>query len=337
MITGLIPLSVFSLPPAIFIIAFFIDLALGDPRWLPHPVRLIGTAISKAENILRSFFKTPQGEKFAGILLVAIIVIPVLLITIMIIKVVQAFSTGIIIFFSSIFLVYLTAATIATGELMRSVKRVIDAVQSGNLKDAKTKLSMIVGRDTQNLSEEDIIKAAIESLSENLSDGVIAPIFYLTIGGIPFAMAYKAINTLDSMVGYKNEKYINFGWASARLDDYVNYIPARITGVFIVIAFLIVFRSIPIARISLQIMLRDGGNHTSPNSGIPEAAMAGGLGVRLGGPSYYGGILFKKPYIGEARHQNYIAAARVALRVVSCSSVVGAAISSVALYFLYIK
>lgn len=334
---SLIPFSVFSLPPAAFIMAFFIDLAIGDPRWLPHPVRLIGIAINNTEKLLRRFFKTPAGERFAGILLVAIIVIPVFLITILIIKAAQTFSTSIVIFFTSVFFVYLIAATIATGELMRSVKKVIEAVESGDLENAKLKLSMIVGRDTQNLSEEDIIRAAIESLSENLSDGVIAPIFYLTIGGIPFAMAYKAINTLDSMVGYKNQKYINFGWASARLDDYVNYIPARITGILIVIAFLIVFRSISIAHISLQTMLRDGGNHSSPNSGIPEAAMAGGLGVRLGGPSTYGGILFKKHYIGEARHRNYIAAAKVALSIVWYSSILSAAISSVVLYILYIN
>lgn len=334
---SLIPLSVFSLPPALLIFAFFIDLAIGDPKWMPHPVRLIGAVISKTENILRRFFKTPGGERFAGILLVAIIVIPVFLITFLIIKVAQTFSTNIVIFFASVFFVYLTAAIIATGELMRSVKKVIEAVESGNLKDARVKLSMIVGRDTQNLSEEDIIRAAIESLSENLSDGVIAPIFYLTIGGIPFAMAYKAINTLDSMVGYKNQKYINFGWASARLDDYVNYIPSRITGVLIVIAFFIVFRSISIARISLQTMLRDGGKHPSPNSGIPEAAMAGGLGVRLGGPSTYDGILFKKHYIGEARHRNYIAASRVALSIVWYSSILSAAISVVVLYVFYIN
>lgn len=332
---SLIPISIFSLHPAALIFAFIIDIAIGDPRWLPHPVRLIGGAISKTENLLRRFFKTPAGEKFAGLLLVAIIVIPVFLITFLIIKLFQTFSVGAVILFASVFIAYLTSTTIATRELMKSVKDVIEAVQAGNLENARTKLSMIVGRDTKNLSEEDVIKAAIESLSENLSDGVIAPLFYLVIGGLPFAMAYKAINTLDSMVGYRNEKYINFGWASARLDDYVNYIPARITGGLIVISFFIVFRSLKIARISFQIMMRDGGNHLSPNSGIPEAAMAGGLGVRLGGPSTYGGVLFSKPYIGEARHKNYLAVSRVALSIVWHVSMLSVAISVTSLYFMY--
>lgn len=333
----LIPISPFSLLPAVLIMAFIIDSALGDPRWLPHPVRLIGSAISGIEKILRVFFKTPSGEKFAGFLLVIIIVLPVFLLTYFFLKAALSFSDRVILFLTSVFIIYLTATTIAIRELLRSAKHVFEAVKAGKIEEARVKLSMIVGRDTHNLSKEDVLKATIESISENLSDGVVAPLFYLVIGGLPFAMAYKAVNTLDSMVGYRNRKYKNFGWTSARLDDYVNYIPARISGILIVISFFIVFRSISIARMAFQTMLRDGGNHPSPNSGVPEAAMAGGIGLRLGGPSAYGGILVQKPYIGEARHRNYLAASKLALSIVWHSSVLAVGISTVVLYVQYYR
>ncbi len=334
---NLIPLTPFSLPPAILILAFVLDSAIGDPRWLPHPVKIFGFSISAIEKILRSFFKTPSLEKIAGFLLVILIIVPVFLASYFIVDAVRSFSGGVAMFLSVVFIIYLTSSTIAVKELIHSAKVVIDAVQAGKLDYARSKLSMIVGRDTQNLSEDDVLKATIETLSENLSDGVIAPLFYLVIGGLPFALTYKAINTLDSMVGYRNQRYINFGWASARLDDYVNYIPARLTGLFIVISTAIALRSFGIARIAFQIMLRDGGNHLSPNSGVPEAAIAGGIGVRLGGPSTYGGVLIKKPYIGEARHKNYLAASKVALTIVWYSSIISIALSSIILYFTFHK
>lgn len=332
---NLIPLTPFSLPPAVLIIAFVLDSVIGDPRWLPHPVRLFGLAIELFENILRRFFKTPSAEKIGGVILLLLIILPVFSISYLIVDTARSLSGGIVIFISTVFLIYLTSSTIAVKELITSARIVIDAVQAGRLDYAREKLSMIVGRDTQKLSEDDVLKATIETLSENLSDGVVAPLFYLVIGGLPFALTYKAINTLDSMVGYRNQRYINFGWASARLDDYVNYIPARLTGLFIVISTAIVLRSFNIARIAFQIMLRDGGNHLSPNSGVPEAAIAGGIGVRLGGPATYGGVLIKKPYIGEARHKNYLAASKVALSIVWYSSVISIAISAIILYFTF--
>ncbi len=334
---NLIPITPFSLPPAILILAFVLDSAIGDPRWLPHPVRIIGFGISGAEKVLRNFFKSPFAQKFAGILLVLIIVLPVFALTYLLLDAVRSFSSGIVISLSAVFIIYLTSSTIAIKDLIRSAKLVIDAVQTGNLEQARALLSMIVGRDTEKLSEDDVLKATIESISENLSDGVVAPLFYLVIGGLPFALTYKAINTLDSMVGYKNQRHINFGWASAKLDDYVNYIPARITGIFIVLSTAIVFRSLSIARIALQTMLRDGGNHISPNSGVPEAALAGGIGVKLGGPSTYGGVLVKKPYIGESRHKNYTAASKISLTIVWYSSIMSVAASATVLYFLNYK
>ena len=187
---------------------------------------------------------------------------------------------------------------------------------------------MIVGRDTQNLDEKGVLRAVIETVSENLSDGVIAPLFYLAIGGLPLAIAYKAINTLDSMVGYKNEKYLSFGWAAAKLDDAANFIPARVTGLLVVLASYCYYllrkpgSALSVARASFQVMKRDGRNHTSPNSGIPEAAMAGALGVRLGGPSTYGGVLVQKPFIGDAVSEDYRTASEQAVAIVVLAAVI---------------
>ncbi|MBI5212103.1 MAG: cobalamin biosynthesis protein CobD [Nitrospirae bacterium] len=233
---------------------------------------------------------------------------------------------------TGILFIYLTSTTIAIRELINSARIVIREVKNKNIENARNNLSMIVGRDTQNLSEEGVLKATIETLSENLSDGVIAPLFYLALGGLPFAMAYKAINTLDSMVGYKNDRYKNFGWAAARLDDIANYIPARITGMLIAFSSAVAFRSPFIVHSSLKTMFRDGRKHTSPNAGIPEAAMSGALGVRLGGPSAYCGIIVQKPYIGTETEVDYLAASEKTIKVVMFSSVAGIAISAVVLY-----
>ncbi|MCL4456960.1 MAG: adenosylcobinamide-phosphate synthase CbiB, partial [Nitrospirae bacterium] len=207
-----------------------------------------------------------------------------------------------------------------------------ESAKNKDIESARSNLGMIVGRDTQNLSEKGILKATIETSSENLSDGIIAPLFYLAIGGLPLALTYKAINTLDSMVGYKNDRYKNFGWAAARLDDIANYIPARITGALIAVSSSAVFRSPFTVRDSLKTMLRDGRKHTSPNAGIPEAAMAGALGVRLGGPSSYGGIIIQKPYIGTETDVDYLAASEKTIKVIMFSSVAAVAISAFVLY-----
>jgi adenosylcobinamide-phosphate synthase len=225
---------------------------------------------------------------------------------------------------------------------------------------------MIVGRDTESLDRKGILRATIETLSENSSDGIIAPMFYFAIGGLPLAMTYKAINTLDSMVGYKNERYLNFGWASARLDDIANFLPARITGSIVVIAsfmvgalqsvvqnssrwFRMIYDAQPLLhaaknssdfhRVSgmeaLRIMIRDGSRHVSPNSGIPEAAMAGALGVKLGGPSSYGGMVSEKPFIGDERSSSeefYLDASEMALTITKVTSVLGLFAALLVLY-----
>ncbi|MBI5847576.1 MAG: cobalamin biosynthesis protein CobD [Nitrospirae bacterium] len=295
--------------PLELILAFILDLAIGDPRWLPHPVRIIGKAILYMEDLLRSFFSGSR-EKAGGVILILLIVLPSALLTYLLCIMLREATSGFLLIMSEALLIYLVGTTIALRELVSSAKQVIDSIKAGMLDDARQHLSMIVGRDTAELSEDGVLRATIETLAENLSDGVIAPVFYLAIGGLPLAIAYKAINTLDSMVGYKNEKYFRFGWAAARLDDIANYIPSRLSGLLVVISSCIIQRSFSAARYAMNIMFRDSRNHTSPNSGVPEAAMAGALGIRLGGPSTYGGVVIAKPYIGDIRNIDYLSAAR---------------------------
>lgn len=346
-----IPHSAFGLHPLVVLLAFLLDIAIGDPRWLPHPVRIIGRSIVAAEEILRVEGREQRiGNRFRGFLLVFIVVGSTFgltwLIVYGIIKIGEISSLlqestifeKLLFYCSAALLLYLTSTTIAVRELIDSARVVIESVKSGKIESARKNLSMIVGRDTQNLSEKGILKATIETLSENLSDGIIAPLFYLAIGGLPLAMAYKAVNTLDSMVGYKNEKYLDFGWSAARLDDIANYIPARISGILIIVsAFLFTLLRLPSRALSLthrafRIMLQDGGKHPSPNSGIPEAAMAGSLGVKLGGPSTYGGIAIHKPYIGEERTEDYLSASEMAIGIIKVASVIAVGITGVALY-----
>lgn len=321
--------------------AYILDLLIGDPRWLPHPVRIIGWGIEKTEKVLRRERRTQKTEhrlkeKLAGILLVIIIVGATYSIfyTLNSLLLTSHFPLLISYLFFAI-LIYLASTTLAINDLVKSGKAVIDAVNEGDKEGARRKLSMIVGRDTKELDDKGMLKATIETLSENASDGIIAPMFYFAIGGLPLAMAYKAVNTLDSMVGYRNEKYKNFGWASARLDDVVNFIPARITGMLIVTAAFILKMSTAAGRLSFRTMLRDGRKHLSPNSGIPEAAMAGALGIRLGGPSFYAGMLVEKPYIGEEKSgvkETYSNASGNALSIVKLTSLLGFGLALILLY-----
>jgi adenosylcobinamide-phosphate synthase len=310
----------FALNGTILLSAFALDLIFGDPRWLPHPVRGIGWTIQRTEMVLRRFAITPLAEKAAGIFLVVLIVSLVSFLSHFLIIT----SSRISLSFGFALSVLLSYTTLAARDLGNAAKGVLRHLDAGEIAQARTGLSMIVGRDTDDLDDQEIARAVVETVAENTSDGVIAPLFYLAIGGPVLALAYKAVNTLDSMIGYRNERYINFGWAAARLDDIANFIPARITAVLICLATEILrgvnaigsrspipspfrgeavseLRTPSSARISpWHIMLRDGNKHPSPNSGYPEAAMAGALGIRLGGPATYAGIPSFKPFIGEA-------------------------------------
>lgn len=321
--------NVWSLSTLI-ISAFFLDLAMGDPRWLPHPVRIMGKGIAALEAFLRRRFARKR-ELETGIILVIVIVVAVFVLSFMLQKLLLSFSNRGAALAGAVVLVYLMSTTLALRDLVASADKVIAAVKDRSLDRARNHLAMIVGRDTETLSEEGVLRAAIETLAENLSDGFIAPLFYLVLGGLPLAMAYKAINTLDSMVGYKNERYIRFGRAAARLDDMANYVPARIAGLCIVAAVLPYLlardakNALQGAATALRIMLRDGRNHASPNSGVPEAAMAGALGIQLGGPSTYNGVVVTKPSIGEPGSIITVDAADQAKRLVIIASFVAVA------------
>ncbi len=320
----------------LLIAAFCLDLVIGDPHHMPHPVKIIGRAIVALESRIRRFATTRRLEKIGGVLLTLLIVLGSFFVMIALKSIIANWMLGggLLMWAGIIIYVFLISTTIAVKDLIDSAKAVIESVKAGAIDNARQSLSMIVGRDTGRLNDKSILKAAIETLAENLSDGIVAPLFYFALGGLPLAMTYKAINTLDSMVGYKNEKYINIGWASARLDDIANYLPARIAGFLIVLAVYIyrlfsnVHSSVISAGRAFRIMLRDGAKHSSPNSGVPEAAMAGGLGVKLGGPSTYGGIPVEKPFIGEDFCEDYISAADRTLRIVLVSSFLAIAVSA---------
>jgi len=258
-----------------------LDLAIGDPKWLPHPVRAIAALIEAGERLIRPLFR----PRFAGVL-VALGVVGI--------------SAGVAWFTvrvgGSIAVVYWIFSCLAIRSLDQEAGCVISWLRKGDLKRARRQVAQIVGRDTDALSEREITRAAFETVAENISDGIIAPIFFLIIGGAPAMVAYKAINTLDSMVGYKNEKYIDFGWASAKLDDIANYVPARLSAALIVlVAALLRCRW----RQAILVTWRDARLQPSPNAGYPEAAMAGALGVQLGGLNFYFGRPVQKPALGD--------------------------------------
>lgn len=282
-----------------YITAYLLDIAIGDPKWFPHPVRYIGRGINLLEKISLKVASAPIWKRGAGIITVVIVVSFTYLIAFFLVKAFYSINS----LLGEAFSILIAYTTLSINDLAKEAKGVFNALKQDSLTDARKSVSRIVGRDTNDLDENGVIRAAVESVAENTSDGIIAPLFYLAIGGPALALSYKAVNTLDSMIGYKNERYKDFGWASARLDDLANYIPARITGALIAIASFIISYSPYTVHYSLKIMLRDGKNHSSPNSGFPEAAMAGALGVQLGGPSHYFGKLRTKPTIGEPKRQ----------------------------------
>ncbi len=272
--------------------AFILDMTIADPAFLPHPVRLIGFLITRAENILRCFFKD-KLEYFGGLILTLTIVA----FSYFFVHFVLVFAGRVSNFLGFALGAYLIYASIACRELADRAKDVFKDLKRGQLEQARKNLSGLVGRDTDNLSFEDVGRAVIETIAENINDAVVAPLFFAFLGGAPLAFTYRAVNTLDSMVGYKNEKYEKFGFVSAKLDDILNFIPARITGLFFVVVSLVLGKDL---RGCVRTMLKDSKKHLSPNSGIPEAAMAGTLGVQLGGLSLYDGKPIPKSKLGES-------------------------------------
>jgi adenosylcobinamide-phosphate synthase len=270
-------------------LAFLLDFLLGDPRWLPHPVRWMGRAIEAAEPVFRRRFSDPRraGLWFALALIGATLLIGVCVL--MLARTVHP-SLGAMV---EILMIYYS---ISAFSLRREALGVMKALNNGGPATAKARLAMIVGRDVAPLDDEGIRRATLETVAENFVDGVLSPLFWAGIGGAPLALAYKMVNTLDSMVGYKDETYRDFGRASALIDDLANHLPARLAVPVITGAVFLIKGN---AKQAWAIGFRDGRKHSSPNAGFPEAAFAGALGVRLGGPNLYGGVRVEKPYIGE--------------------------------------
>lgn len=281
--------------------AVLLDLAIGDPVWRFHPVRLIGSLIEKLETVSR---RAINSEKAAGVVTVLFTLSVVAAVVALLVRGAGSISP-VLADLVSIFIIY---TTLSARDLADHATVIFRALDKGDMDKARKLTARIVGRDTDSLDERGVARAATESVAENCVDGVTAPLIYAFAFGPVGAMLYKAINTMDSTFGYKNEKYINFGWASARLDDLANYIPARLTVFFIVTASVITRQNY---RESLRIAFRDGRNHASPNSGWPEAGFAGALGIQLGGEVTYHGKPKSAPLIGEpnepleAKHIKY--------------------------------
>ena len=283
---------------AALIVGYGLDLLLGDPSFLYHPIRVIGNLIALLEKWLRKVFpKTPKGELAGGVFLVILVClagygVPALLLF-------AAFKIHPVIGF---LLEVLWCWQIpATKCLKDESMKVYQKLKENDLPGARYAVSMIVGRDTENLSETGVTKAAVETIAENTSDGVIAPLLFLALGGPALGFLYKSINTMDSMVGYKNDRYMYFGRCAARLDDLLNLAPARLTGILMVLGAW-VLPGMDGAH-AFKVFLRDRKRHASPNSAHGEAACAGALHLRLAGDAWYFGTLHKKPYIGDDDRQ----------------------------------
>ncbi len=308
-------------------IGYIIDLIIGDPYSFPHPVIYIGKLIKVVENNIRKIFKDEKHLKLAGFILWFITVGLTYLVTYLIIRI-SKFSMITFLIVNS-FIIY---TTLATKCLKDEAVKIYNVLKSGDIKESRKQLSYIVGRDTSNLNEAEIIRATVETVAENTVDGIISPIFYVFIGGAPLAMAYKAVNTLDSMVGYKNDKYINLGFASAKIDDIANYIPARICVIFMTLAsFVLRFDY----KRCFKIAIRDRKNHKSPNCAYSEGAVAGALGIQLGGTNIYFGKPVYKPTIGDKDREIEIEDIKKTNKIMYISSILSLIIFT--LIFLLIK
>ena len=288
-------------------IAYVLDLIFGDPQNVVHPVQVIGKTISAGEKVLlRKKYKFLAG---------AVLNIFTVSITYTLMYLISK-SVKISVFFM-IIEIYLMYTIFSINSLAREGNRVYRILKEGDIEKARKDLSYLVSRDTEMMDEKMIIRSTMETISENTVDGIVAPMFYMFLGGMPLAMAYKAINTLDSMVGYKNEKYMDFGKFSAKVDDAANFIPARITGILIVLASMILGYNY---KNSLKIFIRDRKNHSSPNSAHSEASVAGALGVQFGGKVSYFGKEINKPTIGDKTKEFELEDIRKNIRIMYVTS-----------------
>jgi adenosylcobinamide-phosphate synthase len=285
---------------ALLILVFVGDALIGDPPWLPHPVQLIGKAIERGEQWLRRTPSSPVQDFLLGLGLVIVVVLTTYFLTVLLLQALGRLSWWL----EQTVAVLLGSLCLARRSLKEHASAVHLPLAHGDLDNARLMLARIVSRDTKYLPESEIIRGTLESVAENSSDGVIAPLFYLALGGVPLALTYKAINTLDSMLGYHTERYEYFGKAAARLDDVANLLPARLTALALAgAAGLLGWLGFAYdGAAAWRIAWRDGHKHASPNAGYPEAALAGALSVRLGGPSRYFDEVVEKPTLGDAHY-----------------------------------
>ncbi len=298
---------------------FLLDLLLGDPPWLTpvHPVVLMGRGIRALEKWLRKLFPgTKNGELLAGMLLTVLLSAGTWALCTVILRLLDRVSPGLAFMAETVW----CWQALAVRDLRVEAMRVQTALEKEDIRSARQAVSRIVGRDTENLTQDGVARAAVETVAENFSDGVIAPLLWMMAGGAPLAMCYKAVNTMDSMLGYKNERYLYFGRASAKLDDAANYIPARLAALLLIAAAGMTGEN---GKAALRIWRRDRRKHASPNSAQCEAAMAGALGLRLCGPASYFGERHEKPWIGDAVRSIVPGDIRRACRLEYAGSILG--------------
>ncbi len=300
--------------PLVTACAYVLDILLGDPEWMPHPVRWMGRLIALVERALRRCVSTPLGERLGGIFM-TVACVGVTAVSSSVVLYLAHIPSSVLFLIVAVYLVWTTVSIRSLEVEARNIRR---SLEGGDVRRARCLLSRIVGRDTETLDKSAIARATVESVSENTSDGIVAPLFYLSLGGPVLALAYKAVNTLDSMVGYRNDRYLNMGWFPARLDDAANFLPARITALLMILAAFFLGLD---WRGAWRTVKRDGRKHPSPNAGLPQAALAGALGLRLVGPMSYGGIPHEKPYIGEGRSEAGCADVDSTLRIMRLTTV----------------
>lgn len=305
------------------VMGYILDLIFGDPYWMPHPVRFIGNLISILEKVIRRFMpKTKRGEYIGGIILTVMVVSISMVIPLVIILMAKSINTYLALTVET----FMCYQILATKSLKVESMKVYDELAKNDLPSARKAVSMIVGRDTKDLTFSGVAKAAVETVAENTSDGIIAPMIFIAIGGASMGFFYKAINTMDSMVGYKNEKYMNFGRFAAKLDDVVNYLPARISAYQMILSSFFLRYDY---KNAFKIYKRDRYNHASPNSAQTESVCAGALDVQLAGNAYYFGKLYEKPTIGDDIREINYDDIKKANRLLYCTSIISIVIISV--------
>ncbi|MDX9840515.1 MAG: adenosylcobinamide-phosphate synthase CbiB [Desulfobulbus sp.] len=295
--------------------AFLLDALVGDPPSLPHPIRWMGRAIERSEPFWR---RTVTNERLAGLLFAASLILGCWLVALLVTGLAWKVHSLLGFVVETVLLFYCLSAK----SLRQAALEIDRLLAAGEVDRARAQVRMIVGRDVDRYEADDIARATVETVAENVVDGVLSPLFFAALGGAPLALAYKMVNTLDSMVGYKNPRYLLFGRAAARIDDVANFLPARLAVPLIALAARRVEGAS--SALALQTARREGKNHSSPNAGYPEAAFAGALGVRLNGPNVYHGVLVDKPYLGAAFGPVTRAHIARACRLMSLTALAGA-------------